>query len=178
MYSKADYLKNFAQVDSDTLLDRLSHHELTDDAREAMLETLASRGVPPPLPVVRAADIGDDVVLAHANAIRQGDCPRCRQRRSPVELRTEHWVWSAIFITRYGRRTSLACRPCARAGNLKALLTSTLFGWWGFPFGLLITPYKIVINVVELLRKDRPEPSDALRNLVRSRLAAASRQRL
>lgn len=176
MYSKADYLKNFAQVDSDTLLDRLAYNELTDEAREAIRETLVGRGITPPQ--TQVADISDEVVLAHATAIKQCDCPRCRQRRSPVELRTEHWVWSAVFVTRFGRRTGLACRECARAGNLKALASSVLLGWWGVPFGLLITPYKIFANAGELLRKDRPEPSDALRDLVRARLAAAARPRL
>jgi hypothetical protein len=51
----------------------------------------------------------------------------------------------------------------------------TLLGWWGIPFGLLITPFKIIANVVEMLRKDRAEPSNALRARVRAHLAASAR---
>lgn len=173
MYSKQDYLRNFQSVDSDTLLDRLAGNELTVDARDAMRDVLQGRGVS--LPVLAQADISDDDVLACARAIKQGPCPRCRRHRSLVDWRTEHWVWSAILYTRFGRRRSLACRECGRRGNWKALASSTLLGWWGVPFGLLVTPYKIIANVGELLTRDKHEPSHALRDFARAQLAMAAR---
>lgn len=176
MYTKADYLKNFAGTDSDTLLDRLAHKELTGDAREAIREILTERGHA--LQEITVLDISDEVVLEQAMSIRRGACPQCRKSGSVVDMRTEHWVWSAIFFTKYGRRTALSCRECGHRRNLQALGKCVLLGWWGFPFGLLITPYKIVANLGEMLRKERDEPSDALRDSVRARLASAVRPRL
>jgi hypothetical protein len=176
MYTKADYLKHFANTDSDTLLDRLAHNELTEDARQAMREILTERGCA--IPHLAMVDISDDVVLTQAMAIWRGACPHCRKSGSAVDMRTEHWVWSAIFLTRFGRRTALSCRDCGKRRNLQALGKCILLGWWGVPFGLLITPYKIFANVGEMLRKDREEPSDALRDVVRARLAATVRPRL
>ena len=173
MYSKADYLKNFQHVDSDELLDRLARCELTPEARGAIRQILIERGCR--IPDVQVADISDQVVLAHALAIRNGACPVCRGSHSAVDFRTEHWVWSAILLTRFGRREVLACRDCGRKRNLKALGMCTLLGWWGIPFGLLITPYKIIANLGEMLRKDRAEPSNALRDRVRVHLAASAR---
>jgi hypothetical protein len=175
MYTKADYLKNFAGTDSDTLLDRLAHNELTGDARDAIREILTERGCA--IPQITVVDISDDVVRTQAMAIRRGACPQCRKSGSAVDMRTEHWVLSAIFLTRYGRRTALSCRDCGQRRNLQALGKCILLGWWGFPFGLLITPYKIFANVGEMLRKDREEPSDALRDAIRARLAASVRPR-
>ncbi|WP_430391482.1 hypothetical protein [Dyella sp. 20L07] len=169
MYSKADYLKNFSQTDSDTLRDRLIGDELTTEAKEAIRDILTQRGYP--LPDIRTVPITDDEVRAHAVAIRNGACPHCKGKQSVVEVRTAHWVWSALILTRYGRRTILACRDCGRSASLKALASSMVLGWWGVPFGLLVTPYKIVANVAELLRQDKPEPSPALQTFVRTRLA-------
>jgi hypothetical protein len=173
MYSKEDYLKRFLQTDSDTLLDRLARNELTDEARDAAQQILAERGCS--LQEITTVDIRDEMVMTHAMAIRNGECPKCRRRDSVVELRTEHWVWSAIFLTRFGRRTALICRACGRSRNLRALGKCALLGWWGIPFGLLITPYKIFANLGELLSRDRPEPSASLRDLARARLAASVR---
>jgi hypothetical protein len=173
MYSKEDYLKNFSLTDSDTLLDRLAHSELTQEARDAIRKILNERGCS--LPDIAVADINDEKVLAQAMMIKNGDCPLCQRKKSAVELRTEHWVWSAVFVTRHGYRKALLCRDCGRSRNLKALGRCVLLGWWGVPFGLLITPYKIFANLGEFLRKDKPQPSEALRDLVRTRLAASAR---
>jgi hypothetical protein len=176
MYSKEDYLKNFSLTDSDTLLDRLAHSELTHEARDAIRQILTERGCS--LPNIVVADISDETVLAQAMKIKNGDCPLCQCRKSAVELRTEHWIWSAIFVTRLGYRRALMCRDCGRSRNLKALGWCVLLGWWGVPFGLLVTPYKIFANLGEFLRKDKPQPSDALRDLVRTRLAELARPRV
>lgn len=172
MYSKAEYVKNFSATDSDTLVDRLVRNDLTPEAQQAIREILAQRGCP--LPEVRT--ITEDEVREQALAVRNGACPQCRGKQSPVEVRTAHWVWSALLFTRYGRRTMLACRDCGRSASMKALGSSAALGWWGFPFGLLITPFKIGANIVELSRKDKPEPSHALEELVRAQLTQLTRR--
>ncbi|HEX7813903.1 hypothetical protein [Dyella sp.] len=125
----------------------------------------ASAGPAPP------PSSSNDPVRYHALAIRNGACPQCKRQGAPVDLHETHWIWSALVITRYGRKTRLCCRDCGRSNYLKALGSSTLLGWWGFPFGLLITPYKIVMNLVGYLRKDSGSPSPQLTQWVRERLA-------
>lgn len=172
MYTKEDFLKRFADTESDVLLDWLARNDLADEARAAIRQILSDRGyMPSDMPV----GVSEDMVRAHSLAIREGDCPECRRKGSVVEMRKEYWVWSALVLTRYGTRTRLACRDCGRSYNWKALGLSAVLGWWGFPFGVLITPYKIEANVVELFRKEKPEPSAELSDLVRTRLNAAPR---
>lgn len=131
------------------------------------------QGVQPPQapPPMQVAGVSQDQVLAHAHAIRNAACPICKQQQSPVDMREEHWVWSALVVTRYGRKTRLCCRDCGRAHNLRALGKSAMLGWWGFPFGLLITPYKIGMNLHGYFRKEGNAPSPELQRWVRSRLA-------
>jgi hypothetical protein len=45
-----------------------------------------------------------------------------------------------------------------------------LLGWWGVPFGLLITPWQILMNIGGLVRMS-DGPSDELRRIVRIDLA-------
>jgi hypothetical protein len=53
---------------------------------------------------------------------------------------------------------------------MKALAYSALLGWWGMPFGLIITPYQLTRKVAGMLRgADRPSP-DFIR-VMRIRLA-------
>ena len=49
---------------------------------------------------------------------------------------------------------------------MRALLSSTLLGWWGFPWGLLVTPMQIARNISALTR--RPDPLTPSPELLRA----------
>jgi hypothetical protein len=55
-------------------------------------------------------------------------------------------VVSVLFLTTRTPRQGIFCSSCAREAALKASLTSALFGWWGFPWGLIWTPTSILHN--------------------------------
>lgn len=102
--------------------------------------------------------------------VHQGECPECGGD-GPVDMHTSHRVWSVLVLTQWSSHPQLSCRSCAT----KAKLTSTLFcgvlGWWGFPFGLVMTPVQIIRNLAELAGGPRAdEPSDELERLVKLRL--------
>jgi hypothetical protein len=51
-------------------------------------------------------------------------------------------------------------------------LFNSLFGWWGFPWGIFGTPIQILRNLDRLgPSKGQTEPSDALVEIVRADLA-------
>src|SRR5215470_8768738 len=76
---------------------------------------------------------------------REG-CPRCH-RREPLDIHVSYWVWSAIAITRWGKTPQLSCRSCATKRQLMSLGSCLVLGWWGFPWGLLLTPLQIWRNL-------------------------------
>jgi hypothetical protein len=41
-----------------------------------------------------------------------------------------------------------------------------LLGWWGLPFGALVTPVQLIRNVLDLLRPGVQAPSKELRRVV------------
>ena len=119
-----------------------------------------------------ATRIPDEVVKKHARDIHAGACPKCKQRRGPVDVYTSHKVWSMIFQTSWSSVPQISCRSCGAKAMLYATLSSFLLGWWGFPWGILVTPVQIAKNVWGLLRiEESLQPSGKLEQMVRLSLA-------
>ncbi len=111
-----------------------------------------------------------EVVADQVRAVFEGPCPKCRGR-GPVDIRTSYFVWLLLLLTTWSRKPRLTCRPCGQKAKLMAALGSFFAGWWGFPFGLILTPVQITRNVVGLASGETGRPSAELENHVRIRLA-------
>ena len=75
-------------------------------------------------------------------------------------------------MTRWSTHPVLGCRSCGIKSQLLGLVFSLVLGWWGFPWGLLMTPVQVLRNLFALLRPDNGTPSEALDRVVRIRLAS------
>ena len=110
-------------------------------------------------------------MLLQVRAAQQGNCPECHGR-GPLDIYFAYWVWSVLIVTRWGKTPRFSCRPCATKRQLASLGSCLLFGWWGIPWGLLLTPLQLYRNVrAMLLRRDLSEASPDLERLVRTHLA-------
>lgn len=115
-------------------------------------------------------------VAKYLGQVHRGRCPECGGA-GPVDLHTSHRVWSAVFMTSWASRPVISCRPCGVKRQLGDGLFSLLFGWWGVPWGILMTPVQVAKNVVSLVRAPDPSrPSNGLEKAVRLRMASAIRQ--
>ena len=91
----------------------------------------------------------------------------------PVDLRISHRIWSALIVSSWINRPRLTCRECGVKANVKDGLFSLVFGWWGRPWGVIVTPVQVSRNVMRVLRcPDDSKPSPELERMVRLRLAA------
>jgi hypothetical protein len=118
--------------------------------------------------------VSDQEIEDQAWELHDGDCPICGGP-GPVDIRVSHRVYSAIAWTSWSSRPELCCESCGRKKFLRDGAFSFLLGWWGFPFGLVVTPVQVLRNVGGLMGRGQPdpdEPSEALRSLVRLRIAA------
>jgi len=126
-----------------------------------------------------AASIPPDVVTQQAAAIRSGACPRCKGA-GPVDVRSSHRALSAIVVTYRQSRQLIACRSCGVRAQLLDSAITLIFGWWGFPWGIIYTPIQISRNVAAMLRGDHMMmTSPELERMVRLQMAsqaAASRR--
>ena len=124
--------------------------------------------------VQAARAVPDAEVEQQVRAIHEGPCPKC-QGPGPVDVYTSHRVYSALAWTSWSSHPEVCCQSCGRKKYLKHGAFSLLLGWWGFPFGLVITPVQVSRNVAGVLGIGRPDPdvpSPALTRMVRLSLAA------
>ena len=121
-----------------------------------------------------ASRIPDEIIDAHVAQLHQGDCPKCGGP-GPVDLRTSHRVYSAVVFTSWSSHPLLCCAACGRSEKIKNGLFSLALGWWGFPFGFVITPVQIIRNLIGITGLGEPDPevpSPALHDVVLRSLAS------
>ena len=118
--------------------------------------------------LLRAADeIPVEIVLEATEELRRGACPSCAGA-GPIEVFNSYRVWSALLVTSWQTRPAICCRSCATKNQLGDAAFSLFLGWWGFPWGLVMTPVQIVRNLTSLGKKPDPyQPSEELKDNVR-----------
>ena len=121
-----------------------------------------------------------DVLEQQVQEVFRGQCPKCRGR-GPVDVHKFHEVWSLLVMTRWATSQRICCRSCATKRQAAALVFSLFCGWWGFPWGLVLTPVQIVRNVAGMFGGPDPSrPSENLRKVTQVNLglqmAASSQQ--
>lgn len=108
-----------------------------------------------------------------AAQIHAGKCPKCTGP-GPIDVRTSYEVWSAIFMTRWSSASEVACRRCGIRKQSLSAIGSLALGWWGFPWGLIMTPVQVFRNIRALAKPHDPaRPSSQL--VQHSRLLLADR---
>ncbi len=123
------------------------------------------------LRVSASSQIPDNMVQQAAWEIYQGSCPKC-QGSGPIDVHTSHQVWSALFLTSWRNTKRISCRRCGIKAQLGDLAFSFVLGWWGIPFGVLMTPVQIVQNFISMVREtDKAEPSAKLVKMTRLKMA-------
>jgi hypothetical protein len=118
-----------------------------------------------------AQQVPEELIQQQVLAVHQGNCPKCG-RPGPVDVHLSHRVWSAIHVTSWKSQPHMSCRACGIKAQWGDTLFSLLLGWWGFPFGFVITPLQIGRNIAGMLRGPDPErPSPQLEQMVRQDIA-------
>ncbi|MCB1231228.1 MAG: hypothetical protein KDN19_13220 [Verrucomicrobiae bacterium] len=124
-----------------------------------------------------AQQIPPDLLEETVRETHQGNCPKCRGR-GPVDVHTSHRVWSALLLTNWSSRPQVCCRSCGVKSKLGDMVFSGVLGWWGFPWGIIVTPVQIIRNFFGMFGGPDPaRPSKELEHFVRLMIAEnAARQ--
>jgi hypothetical protein len=116
-------------------------------------------------------DLPQDVVERHIHEVHEGDCPKCNGP-GPVDVHTTHTVYSLLFMTFWNSTPQISCRSCGTKSKLFGIVKCGLFGWWGFPWGLIMTPVQLIRNISGLFAGSGSSgPSAQFRKLIRKDLA-------
>ncbi len=125
-------------------------------------------------PLLQSAKAVDGARVDTAvNEILNGTCPICGGP-GPVDMRFSYQITSMFVISMWNTKTQISCAKCGKKKQMAGLVHCALLGWWGFPNGLLRTPFMIGANIKAMSAGKKTEPSDALKKHVRLKLAAES----
>ena len=113
--------------------------------------------------VQRAGRVPEADAQLLASKIHATRCPKCGGQ-GPVDVHNAYFVWSALFMTSWKTVRLVSCRRCALKSQALHLVSSTALGWWGFPWGLIMTPVQIARNIGAM--SSPPVPARPSRNLV------------
>ncbi|PXV56933.1 hypothetical protein SAMN04487785_10956 [Dyella jiangningensis] len=123
-------------------------------------------------PLLEMADrVPVDILQRQVSEWRQSACPKCKRRDGAIDVHEHHRVHSLVLMTQWSTRRNVCCRRCGRREQLLSTLYCATLGWWGFPWGLLVTPVQIVRNVAALCRREADRPSAAFEQIVRRQIA-------
>jgi len=110
--------------------------------------------------------IPSDVLDQKVQEVWAGNCPECKGP-GPADLHKAYQVWSAIVTTRWSTKPRICCRSCATKRQIAGAVSSLIVGWWGIPWGLILTPVQIARDIAGIFGgPDKSRPSEGLRRAV------------
>jgi hypothetical protein len=119
-----------------------------------------------------ASSIPEQAVKIEAKKIRNGLCPVCSRRGEEIELRKSYKAISYLIMTSWGAYPIISCSSCHRKKVFGHFLLTFFFGWWGLPWGLIITPVQLIRNICAFATDTKTsEPSKELCSAVRIMMA-------
>lgn len=117
-----------------------------------------------------AEKVPAEVLNKHVDDVLHSNCPKCGSL-GPVDVHKAHQVWSAFVVTHWSSKAHVCCRSCGIKAQAGAALFSFFFGWWGFPWGLVVTPVQIARNIAGMVGGgETTRPSKELQRLIKVHL--------
>lgn len=86
-------------------------------------------------------------IYHYAELLRNCPCPICNNTRDKLNGTIYHSIKSIIVMSITETRWIIACPDCLDKQNRKAIVSCSLLGWWGIPWGILKTPVYIYRNL-------------------------------
>src|ERR1051326_9155054 len=95
--------------------------------------------------------VPNDVLERKVEEVWRGNCPKCTGL-GPVDVHRTYEVWSALVLTRWTTQAHVSCKSFATKKQLGSAALSLVLGWWGFPWGLILTPVQVTRNIIGMSR--------------------------
>ncbi|WP_343566130.1 hypothetical protein [Sphingobacterium sp.] len=86
-------------------------------------------------------------IYHYAELLRNCPCPICNNTRDKLNGTIYHSIKSILVTTITETRWIIACPDCLDKQIRKAIVSCSLLGWWGIPWGILKTPVYIYRNL-------------------------------
>jgi hypothetical protein len=89
-------------------------------------------------------DLSEEEIFELRDKIKGLDCPSCGKSNQGLVGGIIRKVRSYIIITQHETRSMIACQNCVETERKNQLIKNSLFGWWGFPWGIYRTLVAII----------------------------------
>lgn len=103
---------------------------------------------------------------SYCNVLMDLSCPICNSKSQKLNATLISTVKSFLIITSYKRELKIACPNCLIKELDKAIISTALLGWWGFPWGIIKTPMYIYYNFDSKKEAHNQMPNNELRSFV------------
>ncbi len=124
-----------------------------------------------------AEDIPEDIVMQHAMTLRESPCPVCG-RAGPNDFHSAWSVFSFFIMTMHSKKEIFGCQSCGMKHKLKYFFFTGICGWWGIPWGFLMTPFFEFANLLGLFRRVPIGPSEELKQFALTQISEELRRRV
>ena len=146
---------------------------LTIEAQQVLKEEVGRRGLDQS--ILRSVEVQNKELSSaefdeYVELIRSLDCPSCGISSQKLNGTMTGEVISFILFTQYERKLRVACPNCLDKANTNALIKSSLFGWWGIPWGFIRTIQAIIINMKGRSTTHQLSANHFLRSYVASKI--------
>lgn len=122
--------------------------------------------------LVAAEQVPLNLIEDLASNIHKENCPKCRGS-GPVDVQTSYTIWSAVVLSSWKSNPEVCCNTCGYKKKTLALLFSMVLGWWGFPWGIIMTPIQISRNIAGFFTgANEKGASDKLKQFAKIQIAA------
>lgn len=119
-----------------------------------------------------ASQVPEQTIRSYVARIHRGNCGLCGGH-GPVDVHTSYRIYSALFFSSWSSRPAICCQRCGNKRKIGDTVFSLFLGWWGIPWGLLMTPVQSIRNMIGLFRESNAlEPSPELEKMVRLHIAS------
>lgn len=89
-------------------------------------------------------DLSEEEIFELRDKIKGLNCPSCGKSNQGLVGGIIRKVRSYIIITQHETRSMIACQNCVETERKNQLIKNSLFGWWGFPWGIYRTLVAII----------------------------------
>ena len=151
-----DEIEDFAQTRASSL---------RPEALQALHAEIARRGLADGLERAISAQTRpwtQAELLTLVSRYRAQPCPSCGQARAPLNAVRAAVAGSAIVYSWRKHELLIGCPECLHKRLDKLSAKSLVFGWWGLPFGPILTVMALWRNEASRLALRSPDPTPEL----------------
>jgi hypothetical protein len=147
-----EQIRNHYSKMDDSKLERIAKFEIASlqpEVQPIVIAEINKRGLDKNLLTgieAQTKELSEEEVYGLRDKIVGLDCPNCQKPNQGLVGGIIRKVRSYIIFTQHETRPMIACQTCVESERKNQLIKTSIFGWWGIPWGLFYRTPQAIIN--------------------------------